>query len=950
MATKFNFNGRKTAFILFCLFHSFAFLQAEIPVGYYYLAKNKSGAELKTALHQIVSQCKTLSYGGGEEGTTWCGFYETDRDALDNSVIDRYSDETFYFSSSCMAVEGMHIEHSLPKSWWGALENNAFRDLHHLFPAEGKINSTKNNLPLGEVGNVTYDNGVSKVGNNTFGATYTGKCFEPSDEYKGDFARAYLYISTAYENLSGRWTSPMMQNNTFPVWNDWALALLLAWHRNDPVSELERVRMEMVYSLQGNRNPFVDYPDLVEHIWGNSSDVAFDFPNETSAFLVTPNRWTTVDFGVILKGGMCRYALDFEGVNLTSDVTMDFLQNNQGFSATFSGKQTIADLTSATIEIVFSGVATGLFVDTLRLSGGGLSGEVLVPLSVVVSSDFVALEPTEVTATTAVLNWMEHSSAENYLFDLYQGDTEAGDLFFSTYIEGDGWNKVLEIYNGTGAEVDLSKYSLRKQNNGIGAFTYDYPLSGVLRSGETFVIAHGSATAEALLTKVDSLTSTYYEDIMAFNGNDAMALYREGTLIDVVGAENNPDSWGENLCLKRKTSVTQPNAKFDVDEWTTQNYDSYSSLKTHSAEFASTRNYILQGQLVGNVTSYYVSGLQPLAKYSYCVYACQANDCELSKNTKALRMRGLTPPLALDATDVAANSFVANWEPDADATSYQLTAFCLKGSGSITDIEGFDAVGTNGKPLPDSWSGTISGNYTTPTSSGASAPSAAFKGDGEYLQTPTYDSPITALSFMAKYNSGKAGSNLLVEALNNGVFIPIDTFEYANNSKQTFSYEFAESKDYRAIRFTYNKVGGNVALDDVAITYGSMDTLYVLKNELASATQFSLSGLTNETDYFYFLRTVNGNTVSDASNVIKVTTTNEQSTDIEFAVADNNQPKIYNISTTICIERATEPIVVFDVLGNVVARSNATTTQFVVPSAGVYIVTVGVKSYKVLVY
>ncbi len=949
--TKFDFNMKRTAFILFCLLQSFAFLQAEIPVGYYYLAKNKSGAELKTALHEIVSQCKTLSYGGGEAETTWCGFYETDRNAHDNSVIDRYSAETFYFSSACVAVEGMHIEHSLPKSWWGALENNAYRDLHHLFPAEGQINSTKNNLPLGEVAKATYDNGVSKVGNNVFGTTYTGKCFEPADEYKGDFARAYLYVSTAYENLSERWTSPMMNNETYPVWNDWALRLLLSWHRGDPVSTLERERMERVYALQGNRNPFVDFPDLVEHVWGNRSASAFGFPNETEAFLVTPNRWTTVDFGAILKGGTCRYALDFKGVNLTSDVAMSFLQNNQGFSVTISSKQTQNELTTATIEIAFSGAETGLFADTLRLSGGGLSGEVLVPLSVVVSSDFVALEPTEVTATTAVLNWMEYSAAENYLVDLYQGDTEAGDLFFSTYIEGDGWNKVLEIYNGTGQNVDLSKYSLRKQNNGIGAFAYDFPLSGVLRSGETFVIAHGSATAESLLSKIDLQTTSHYEDIMAFNGNDAMALYREGTLIDVVGVENMPEVWGENLCLRRKTSVTQPNVQFDINEWTTENYDSYSSLKTFSAEFASARNYILQQQSVGNVTAYQVTGLQPLAKYSYRVWACHDGNCEPSENAKALRTADLGAPLALDATDVTANSFVANWEPNADATSYQLTAFCLKGAGTVTYTEGFDNLGTNGKPLPDSWTGTISGNYTTAANSGAATPSAAFKNSGEYLQTPTFGAPITALSFMAKYNSGGAGSNLLVEALSDGNFTPIDTFEYADNSKQTFSYAFDTEKDYRAIRFTYNKVKGNVALDDVAITYGSLDTLYVLKNEAVTTTQFLVSGLTNETDYFYFVQMVNGATLSDVSNVIKVTTTTQSPSNVELVNCNENQPKIYSISpNTICIEQATEPITVFNLLGNVVALSNATTAQISVPCSGIYIVSVGTRSYKVSVF
>ena len=191
---------------------------AAIPAGYYYAADGKSGAALKTALHEIVSSMHTLSYGSGE-GATWEGFSRTDR-RPDGSVWDMYSGEVRYFDGF-KAVEGMHIEHSFPKSWWGAYENNAYRDLHHLFPADGSANSSKNNLPLGEVtGTPGFDNGYSKIGTNGFGTDYIDRCFEPADEYKGDFARAYFYVVTAYENLYDYWQSPMVDNNTYPVWKE----------------------------------------------------------------------------------------------------------------------------------------------------------------------------------------------------------------------------------------------------------------------------------------------------------------------------------------------------------------------------------------------------------------------------------------------------------------------------------------------------------------------------------------------------------------------------------------------------------------------------------------------------------------------------------------------------------------------------------------------------------
>ena len=66
----------------------------------------------------------------------------------------------------------------------------------------------------------------------------------------------------------------MFSNNATDHYTDiapWALNLLLTWHRNDPVSEKEKVRNNAVESLQGNRNPFIDYPELVEYIWGNQT-------------------------------------------------------------------------------------------------------------------------------------------------------------------------------------------------------------------------------------------------------------------------------------------------------------------------------------------------------------------------------------------------------------------------------------------------------------------------------------------------------------------------------------------------------------------------------------------------------------------------------------------------------------------------------------------------------
>jgi len=232
-----------------------------------------------------------LNYGSGP-GFTWEGFFSTDRNA-DSTVIDMYSPVVRRFNGFG-SVSGMHIEHSLPKSWWGAHENNAYKDLFHLYPADGATNSLKNNLPLGEVaGTPTFDNTVTKIGKNGFGNIYTESCFEPADEYKGDFARSYFYIATIYQDLSNLWDSPMMSKNTYPVWTPWAKDLLLKWHRQDPVSEKERARNNAVEAHQKNRNPFIDYPMLAEHLWGNKKGVPWSFTSGVDAlkieFSIGPN-------------------------------------------------------------------------------------------------------------------------------------------------------------------------------------------------------------------------------------------------------------------------------------------------------------------------------------------------------------------------------------------------------------------------------------------------------------------------------------------------------------------------------------------------------------------------------------------------------------------------------------------------------------------------------------
>ncbi|MBR5592628.1 MAG: endonuclease [Bacteroidaceae bacterium] len=240
----------------------------------------KGGAGLKTALYELIKNHKKISYGSGEE-KTWGAFYTTDA-VIENGkrrVLDMYSSEKRYFGSKGSAVSGMNIEHSVPKSWWGGSSNNAYCDLHHLNPSDQNANSRKSNYPLGEITDPGWDNGVTFVGKaNIEGSNIN--VFEPCDEYKGDFARTYMYMFTCYQDLTWEYTWMNYEKSTYPTLKPWAVELLLKWHKQDPVSEKEVNRNNAVYAVQGNRNPFIDYPQFAEYVWGDSIEFVFHLTGE----------------------------------------------------------------------------------------------------------------------------------------------------------------------------------------------------------------------------------------------------------------------------------------------------------------------------------------------------------------------------------------------------------------------------------------------------------------------------------------------------------------------------------------------------------------------------------------------------------------------------------------------------------------------------------------------
>lgn len=248
-------------------------VSATYPAGYYDSLDGKCGDELLEAVKAIADGHTVISYGS----KTWDAFLSTDVRTING--VDYWWD---MYSSNRVEVSSGHstlnIEHSVANSWWGKTKNDAYKDIVHLNPSDATANNRKANYPLCELQTVTWDNGVTYVGIPKSGqGGGSGKGYEPTDEYKGDFARVFMYMFCTYNDISWKDNTAWMYSMSGgkAVLQPWAQTLLMDWSQSDAVSQKERDRNDGIYKEQRNRNPFIDFPDLADHIWGGKKTVPF---------------------------------------------------------------------------------------------------------------------------------------------------------------------------------------------------------------------------------------------------------------------------------------------------------------------------------------------------------------------------------------------------------------------------------------------------------------------------------------------------------------------------------------------------------------------------------------------------------------------------------------------------------------------------------------------------
>lgn len=241
------------------------------PTDYYVPAQGLADGALRTALHEIIGGHTTYPYSSGSATDTWEMLTEADRDPENpDNVILVYSGFSVNGPQQFNEGNGWNREHVWPRSR-GSFSTAAGigTDMHNLKPCNIEVNNIRGNRFFADCQNCTpvFTDGV----NTECFLDNSNGTFEPRDAVKGDVARMILYMAVRYEG--GGEPNMELTEEILPEGDNaplmGRLSDMLAWHFADPPDDFELNRHEVIFGYQGNRNPFIDHPELADHLWGS---------------------------------------------------------------------------------------------------------------------------------------------------------------------------------------------------------------------------------------------------------------------------------------------------------------------------------------------------------------------------------------------------------------------------------------------------------------------------------------------------------------------------------------------------------------------------------------------------------------------------------------------------------------------------------------------------------
>jgi Lamin Tail Domain/Domain of unknown function (DUF6359) len=313
----------------------------------------------------------------------------------------------------------------------------------------------------------------------------------------------------------------------------------------------------------GNQDGYASFYEL----WNYAKDIAIGYPgevdpNDGTTYETTPQAFNTSVLQSTIAGWVGAVA------PVTSNQPPSIALNPAGSSKTVTFDEeltftvTATDMDGAAVSLTVSNLPSGATAADDSGTGTASTTFTWTPLEAQVGSHSVDFYATDVDGTTSVT------------VSITVGDGSATtDLLISEYFESGG-DKYIEVFNGTGASVDLSGYSLRLYSNGASTPGSDVTLSGSLADGAVIVYQNSGSSLYTGTTENNAAVN--------FNGNDAVALAKASSNIDVVGTIGDATAFGEDMTLVRKSSVFEGNTTFTLTEWDEYPEDTIEYLGSHT--------------------------------------------------------------------------------------------------------------------------------------------------------------------------------------------------------------------------------------------------------------------------------------------------------------------------------------------------------------------------------
>lgn len=415
----------------------------------------------------------------------------------------------------------------------------------------------------------------------------------------------------------------------------------------------------------------------------------------TPVITVNPSTLTGFTYEYLL-GPSPEQTFTVSGADLSDDISIIAPTNYEVSTTTGANFGPSLTLTAAKLDVntttiyvrLKAGLAIGIYnSEDITITSSGATNQT-VTCSGEVTSPPAPGEPVAGTATNVAegsftATWEAVAGVTGYYLDVYTKETGAlaSDLFFSEYIEGSSNNKALEIFNGTGAAVDLANYrvDLYSAPNTTPGNTLTFAAGTYLADGDVYVIANSSANSTILALADVTSTVTY------FNGDDTLILVKiigeTEQFVDVFGCigEDPGTAWGTapvrtaEQTLVRKNTVTggvtaNPSSGFPTlaTEWDGFAQDTTDYLGSHTMAGGTNITYVTgyENLNVGNVTSYSVTGLDPGTTYYYVVRAYNDYGTSGNSNEQSVLTEENTNPVELasfTATISAQNYITLTW-------------------------------------------------------------------------------------------------------------------------------------------------------------------------------------------------------------------------------------------------------------------------------------------------